>query len=81
MLTAGLFEWTPSSHENTNLTFFATDSNEATSSLNVQIEMCGCENNGSCQFDTFIINSPSFKASQLFRFFQKQFFLQRETFK
>merc|ERR1739838_80418 len=58
---SGLFQWTPSSYETSDLKFFATDSNDATSSLNVITEVCGCENGGECDYSTLVIDKSFFK--------------------
>ena len=42
------FTWTSKNIENMSLTFYATDSLNASSLLNVQIQQCACQNSGKC---------------------------------
>ena len=42
------FTWTSKNIENISLTFYATDSLNASSLLNVQIQQCACRNGGNC---------------------------------
>ena len=50
----GHFVWTPVNASNITLEFVATDSKNDTSVHPVVINMCRCENNGTCDFTEFV---------------------------
>ena len=52
--TVGHFIWTPVNASNITLEFVATDSKNDTSLHPVVINMCKCENNGTCDFEEFV---------------------------
>jgi len=45
------FSWTVMEPSNASVTFVATDSLSATSTLSPRVEMCACQNGGNCTLD------------------------------
>ncbi|CAH1247820.1 SCUBE3 [Branchiostoma lanceolatum] len=58
-LTAS-FSWLPTSVEKAYVEFIVTDSTGAASSITPKITICGCQNNGTCEFDRIISRDNGF---------------------